>query len=186
MAFSTVQLILFISGAIFLILLSRKSLGNIKVHGFYRFFAFELTFILALLNIPFWFLNHFSWIQIISWIFLSVSLLFILESIYSLSKSGGSKKREGYSSNIRFENTAFLVTGNIYRYIRHPMYSSILFLAWGIMLKNINLITLLLASAVLIFLILTAKAEEYENVRFFGNSYTEYKRNTKMFVPFIF
>ncbi|MCK7540462.1 MAG: hypothetical protein MZV63_61010 [Marinilabiliales bacterium] len=36
----------------------------------------------------------------------------------------------------RFEKTTELVTSGIYRYIRHPMYSSLLLLAWGIWLKQ--------------------------------------------------
>jgi protein-S-isoprenylcysteine O-methyltransferase Ste14 len=33
------------------------------------------------------------------------------------------------------EKTTILVTTGAYRYIRHPLYSSLLFLAWGIFFK---------------------------------------------------
>ena len=38
------------------------------------------------------------------------------------------------------EKTSQLVTGGAYRYIRHPMYSSLLFLGWGIFFKLPSLI----------------------------------------------
>jgi protein-S-isoprenylcysteine O-methyltransferase Ste14 len=60
------------------------------------------------------------------------------------------------------------------------------FLAFGTMLKRISVITILLSFAVLIFVILTAKKEEKENIQFFGTDYEDYMKKTKMFVPFIF
>jgi len=37
-----------------------------------------------------------------------------------------------------------------------------------------------------IFLIITAKIEEMENIRFFGEKYLDYRNKTSMFVPFLF
>jgi protein-S-isoprenylcysteine O-methyltransferase Ste14 len=37
-----------------------------------------------------------------------------------------------------------------------------------------------------IFLVLTAKVEEREDIQYFGNEYIEYMRRTKMLIPFIF
>ncbi|HJX71222.1 MAG TPA: hypothetical protein VJ346_04700 [Bacteroidales bacterium] len=37
-----------------------------------------------------------------------------------------------------------------------------------------------------IFLIMTAKIEEMENIRFFGEKYLDYRNKTSMFVPFLF
>jgi protein-S-isoprenylcysteine O-methyltransferase Ste14 len=37
-----------------------------------------------------------------------------------------------------------------------------------------------------LFLIATAKADERECIRFFGVSYQEYMKRTKMFIPYIF
>jgi len=36
------------------------------------------------------------------------------------------------------------------------------------------------------FLLATAKAEEVENVRYFGAAYQTYMQRTKMFIPFVF
>jgi protein-S-isoprenylcysteine O-methyltransferase Ste14 len=39
---------------------------------------------------------------------------------------------------------------------------------------------------VTITLTITAKKEEVENIRFFGEEYQDYMKGTKMFVPYIF
>ena len=87
---------------------------------------------------------------------------------------------------VAFEKTTALVTVGIYRYIRHPLYSSLLFLAWGIFFKDPSWPGGLLAVVATLFLVATARVEEAENVRFFGEEYKEYMKQTKMFIPFLF
>lgn len=183
---SVFQVFLFASGTILLITVSRKSFRNFKVHGFYRFFVFEFTLVLVLLNIPHWFSNSFSPRQILSWVLLLISLYLIIRSISLLKKIGGSNKRENDTANFEFENTYKLVKNGVYKYIRHPMYSSLLFLSLGALLKNITVLTILLTVIILLFLILTAKVEERENINFFGKSYSQYMKETRMFIPYIF
>ena len=36
----------------------------------------------------------------------------------------------------KFEKTTELVTSGIFKYIRHPLYSSLIFLTWGIYFKH--------------------------------------------------
>ena len=183
---SIIQIVIFVLGTAFIIFISKKSLLNFKVHGFYRFFVFEFTLTLVLLNIPYWYNNPFSLQQIISWCLLFISIYLLVQSVLFLKKIGASKKREGSSTNYEFENTANLVKVGVYKYIRHPMYGSLLFLCLGAVLKNINVVTVLLLILIILFLILTAKVEEKENINFFGYSYSEYMKETKMFIPYIF
>ena len=96
------------------------------------------------------------------------------------------RKKEDRSANLNFENTTNLVKAGIYKYIRHPMYSSLLFLCLGTLFKNISVITILLAASIIIFLVLTAKVEEKENIIFFGHPYEDYMKKTRMFIPYIF
>lgn len=180
-----IQLSIFIIGTLFLIYVSRKLLFNIKAHGFYRFFVFESCFLLILLNIPYWFINPYSPLQIISWILLIISIYLVFHGIYSLKKHGGNKERGNKSGNYKFENTTCLVKNGVYKYIRHPMYSSLLFLSLGTFLKNISIFSIILIIFSILFLIITAKIEEKENINFFGFSYSEYMKETKMFIPFI-
>jgi protein-S-isoprenylcysteine O-methyltransferase Ste14 len=66
------------------------------------------------------------------------------------------------------------------------MYGSLLFLVIGALLKHVTPVTLILTIIALVFLLLTAKIEEKENIKFFGSAYEDYMDRTKMFVPFIF
>jgi protein-S-isoprenylcysteine O-methyltransferase Ste14 len=184
--FITARIILFIASTVLLIIISWRSLREIKSHGFFRFFAFEAVLILALLNIPFWFKHSFSPFQLISWILLSFSVLYIFQGVYYLRKYGGNSRIETRDANFAFEDTENLVTVGIYHYVRHPMYGSLLLLTWGIFFKHINAITLLVSLAATVFLVMTAKKEELEDISFFGNSYKEYIKKTKMFIPYLF
>jgi protein-S-isoprenylcysteine O-methyltransferase Ste14 len=87
---------------------------------------------------------------------------------------------------LEFEKTTSLVTVGAYRYIRHPLYSSLLFLAWGVFFKNPSWPGAILAVTATLFLVMTARMEEAEDVRFFGPAYQAYMKQTKMFIPFLF
>ena len=184
--FITNRIIFFVAVTVLLVIISRRSLRKIRSHGFFRFFAFEAVLILALMNIPFWFKQPFYPFQLISWILLSFSLLFVFQGVYFLRKYGGNSQAEIRDANFNFENTEQLVTVGIYQYVRHPMYGSLLLLSWGIFFKHINVVGLLASLAATVFLVLAAKNEERENISYFGSRYREYIERTKMFIPYLF
>jgi len=166
--------------------LSRASISKPQSHGFYRFFAWESIAALVLLNIDLWFTHPFSVTQIISWILLVISLFLIIHGIILLRKIGKPNETRGDSTLLGLEMTTILVKDGAYRYIRHPFYSSLLFLCWGVFLKSVSIVGLVLAVLATIFLFLTGKFEEKEDIRYFGNEYIEYMKRTKMFIPFMF
>jgi protein-S-isoprenylcysteine O-methyltransferase Ste14 len=84
------------------------------------------------------------------------------------------------------EKTTELVIAGAYRYIRHPLYGSLLFLAWGGFFKHPSWVGGTLAVIATFFLTVTAKIEEAENIGFFGAAYQSYMKQTKMFIPFVF
>ena len=176
---------LIVSGGI--VFISKASLRTPRSHGFYRFFAWEITLILFLLNMDFWFHDPFSWHQIFAWILLVVSLPLILHAVYLFKKFGKPDKTvKDKVPKLGIEKTTNLVTSGAYRYIRHPFYSSLLFLAWGIFFKHLSWLGFFLALAATTALACTAKSEEKENRVYFGPAYEEYMQGTKMFIPFIF
>jgi len=87
------------------------------------------------------------------------------------------------SSGLGFENTANLVTIGAYKYIRHPLYSSLLLMDWGIFFKHKTWLSGFLALGLTAFLIATAKAEEKENLTRFGDEYFPHLKTSKMFIP---
>jgi protein-S-isoprenylcysteine O-methyltransferase Ste14 len=77
------------------------------------------------------------------------------------------------------------VEEGLYRYVRHPMYSSLLFLAWGAFCKQIIPLNIGLVALVTVMLIAAAKIEERENINFFGGAYIEYMKRSRLFIPFV-
>jgi protein-S-isoprenylcysteine O-methyltransferase Ste14 len=181
------QWIFFIIGTFLLVTISWRSLQHPRSHGFYRFFAWEAILALFLLNVEFWFYEPFSWNQIIAWLLLVLSLVPLSQGVRALRGRGKpTQRREGDPSLLGFEKTTVLVTTGIYLYIRHPLYSALLLLTWGVFFKSPSIAALTLAAIATLFLIPTARADETECIHFFGNSYREYMRKTKMFIPYLF
>lgn len=176
---------LFLVCTLFFMVFSRRALANPETHGFYRFFVFEGLLLLILLNHPHWFKDPFSPLHIFSWLLLLASIFFVTHSFVMLKKRGGHAEREAMPENYSFENTAQIVEDGLYRYIRHPMYASLLFLGWGAFFKHISLLTVILILLVSAFLIAVARVEERENLKFFGPEYADYMRQTKMFIPWL-
>ncbi len=182
-----VKLIAFLTVSAGLITVSRASLRAPRSHGFYRFFAWECILALFLLNIDVWFQTPFAWHQLISWFLLVVCLGPLILGVRSLRSRGKPvAQREGEPQLLAFEKTSALVTSGIYHYIRHPLYSSLLFLTWGIFFKALTWPGLFLAVAATLLLVATARADEAECLRFFGAPYQEYRKASKRFVPFLF
>ena len=176
----------FLLGTIILIIISRKSLKNHASHGFYRFFAFELMLIMVIIIAPVWSEDPFSLQQQISWSFSLASLMLIIHSITLLLVMGLPQNSRPESSNLAFENTTRLVVVGVFRFIRHPMYMSIILLNLGILLKAPTYVTVGLGFMVVVFLYIAARVEEKENIAYFGEEYLNYMKKTKMFIPFIF
>jgi protein-S-isoprenylcysteine O-methyltransferase Ste14 len=167
--------------ALFSILLAAifwRSLINWRKHGFTRFFAFEALLGLVFLNAQDWFLDPLTPRQILSWVFLTSSLLLAVHGFRLLQTTG---QPEG-----PIERTTQLVTAGAYKYIRHPLYGSLILLGVGIYLKGISMESSLLFLLFVGFIFATAKLEESENLSKFGSEYHRYMQGTKMFIPFIF
>jgi protein-S-isoprenylcysteine O-methyltransferase Ste14 len=182
-----ILLVVFAVGSAGIAYVSRESFRAPGSHGFYRFFAWEIILALFLWNVEFWFRNPFVWYQIISWFLLIICCVPLFVGVWSLVRQGKPQEtRDGEPQLLAFEKTTNLVTTGIYHYIRHPLYSSLFILAWGIFFKLPSVAGGLLALAATLFLIATARADESECIRFFGPAYEAYRKQTKMFVPFIF
>jgi len=181
-----VELVVFMTGSLGIILLSRQSITRPYSHGFPRFFAFEALLGLVVLNARNWIVRPFSLTQIISWILLLIAAYLVIHAIRTFRINGAINHNIQDSSRMAWEKTTQIVTQGPYRFIRHPMYASLLCLAWGICLKQLNLMSVLLAIVVSMSLFLTAVYEERENLNLFGDEYAKYMQHTKRFIPFVF
>ena len=179
--------IVFLVATALVVCVSWSSLRHPRSHGFFRFFVFEIVVVMFLVNAGWWFHDPLSWNQLIAWFLLAVCLVPVIWGVVLLRSRGEpAGERPSDDSLVAFEKTTRLVTSGIYRYIRHPLYSSLLLLTWGIFFKHPSWAGGALGLASTVFLILTALADEKECVAFFGEEYVDYQRRTRRFIPFVF
>ena len=181
----TEKLILFGILSVPVIITSWRTLFHLKSHGFFRFLSWECIIWLFVSSYRYWFADPFSIRQIISWIFLLASVYLVVAGVVRIKRSGKQKEERDDRKLYKFERTSELIDTGIFKYIRHPLYSSLLFLTWGIYLKNTNDILFFIALFSSIFLFLTAKFDEKECIEFFGEKYRDYMKRSKRFIPFI-
>jgi len=168
-----------------IVILSWKTLLSPGSHGFYRFFSWECIAWLLAYNYLEWFKDPFSLHQILSWFFLCLSVYLVVSGMILMKNSGIPNNKRNDRSLFQFEKTSVLIESGIFKYIRHPLYSSLIFLTWGIFLKDPDFHLLLVSLISTAFLYFTARSDERECVEFFGNEYVEYMKRSKLFIPFL-
>jgi protein-S-isoprenylcysteine O-methyltransferase Ste14 len=182
------RLVLFVGASLILGYVSKASLSQPRSHGFYRFLAWESILALVLLNFrgfALWFGDPLCLRQLTSWILLIGSIVPVTWGAHLLRTRGRPKTARDDRRLFEFEKTTQLVTAGVFKYVRHPLYSSLLLLAWGVFLKRPSGPGGGLALCATALLVATAKAEESENRQYFGTAYDTYMRDTKMFIPFV-
>ena len=177
--------IVFILGTAFFTWVSRHSLLKPLSHGFYRFFAWECILALVLVNFPMWEVDPFAPYQVASWSLLLISPVLAIHSVRLLRSRGNPSTQRTDAELLSFERTSLLVTTGAYRYIRHPMYAALLFLAWGAFLKDTSVASVALVTGASTMLLLTALRDEAECRTYFGVAYAEYMKTSKRFIPFL-
>ncbi len=132
---------------------------------------FFIIFLLLILNDS---IFNYSFSLLIS----SLGLIFGFYTLY-FNKIGN------FNITPDIKKDSLLIRKGAYKYIRHPMYSSVLLMISGVILTDINIINSFLFIVLLIVLYLKAKREErLWNEK--DKDYKKYKNKTKMFIPFIF
>jgi protein-S-isoprenylcysteine O-methyltransferase Ste14 len=173
-----VQLLLFVVLSAVAVAVSLHAWRTRLAYGLFRFFAFEFLAVLIVWNASRWFRNPLSIQQIVSWTIFAASTALAAHGVHLLRSVGKAQRRV-------MENTETVVEVGVYRFIRHPLYASLLFIGWGVFLKGPDLPSGVLALAATAFWVATARYEERFNIDRFGVAYSEYMKRTKMFVPFL-
>jgi protein-S-isoprenylcysteine O-methyltransferase Ste14 len=170
------KIIILLTGTIFILLFTWfVSLRQRRYHGIPRFFVFEGLLLLGLTQADVWFKDPLIPRQVITWILLVLSIVYAFESFRLYFRHT--------KPDLDFENSTRLVTSGLYKYIRHPMYASLLFLGWGMFLKEINPLTISVIIIITIAVFLTCKVEEKEMITRFAEEYREYMKKTKLWIP---
>lgn len=180
------NLVIFLLLSLPLAFISRKCLLIPSSHGFYRFFGWECILWLLISNVPHWYNDPLSWKQVLSWIVLIASIWYAVSGFILLHRKGKASQRESRDGLYGFEKTTELVETGLFRFIRHPLYGSLILLAWGTFLKNTTVTLFLVSLAATLFLYVAARIEEKECIGYFGDTYASYMQRTTMFIPFLF
>ena len=180
------QLSAFAAGTTLLLWFSRKPLRHPGTHGFYRFFAWEAILALLVMNHQFGSENPVLTYQLVSWTLMPLSIVLALLGLATLLIEGRASSRRADHGLLGFERTTRLVTRGVFKYIRHPMYASLLALTWGAYFEDPSWFGVALAAIASGLLFLVARADERECTAYFGQAYVDYMSRTRMFVPFIF
>jgi protein-S-isoprenylcysteine O-methyltransferase Ste14 len=181
------ELLLFTLGTAVLAWLSRHALRKPLSHGFYRFFAWVCILALVFVNFPMWERDPLAPRQLVSWTLLALSFALALHAVRLLRQVGRPDDRRRQDAELyAFERTSTLVTSGVFRYIRHPMYAALLYLAWGAFLKDVSAASVALVTGASAALLMTALRDEAECLEYFGGDYAAYMKTSKRFVPFVF
>jgi protein-S-isoprenylcysteine O-methyltransferase Ste14 len=172
------QVLLFVVLSAVAVVASLHAWRTRLAYGFFRFFGFEVLALHIVWNAGRWFRDPLSIRQIVSWIIIAASTALAVHGVYLLRSVGKARHRV-------MEDTETVVEVGVYRFIRHPLYASLLFFGWGVFLKGPDLPSAALALAATAFWVATARYEERFNIDRFGVAYSEYMKRTKMFVPFL-
>jgi protein-S-isoprenylcysteine O-methyltransferase Ste14 len=176
---SPITVYIFLAGTICIILFSWfVSLKEKRYHGIPRFFAFEGLLLLGLVQQPVWFDDPWTIKHIISWFLLCLCIYYVMAAVIFYFRHAAPGRN--------FENSTKLVTTGIYKYVRHPMYASLLFLGWGMFFKAMNPASIALIGVITAALFITCKVEEREMISRFGEEYREYMKRTKRWIPLVY
>lgn len=114
------------------------------------------------------------WLQYVGMFFWIAGIITALVALINLNRN-----LSPYPSPL---TNAVLIKTGIYKYIRHPIYSGILFFTLGFSLYSENTLRLVIFILLLILFRLKAAYEERLLKNKFSN-YEEYKKTTGMFLP---
>ena len=163
--------------SIVIVMKFRKELFAFKRHGPYMFVAAEGLLLLFVLNAGSMFHSPLALRQVISWILMLISAGLAVSGFTALKKYGQAVED--------WEDTTRLVHEGVFAYIRHPLYVSLMFLAGGMLLKDVSLQAASAFMVTVCFLVTASRVEERENLAKFGAEYEHYALRTKRYVPLI-
>ncbi|MGD8388442.1 MAG: isoprenylcysteine carboxylmethyltransferase family protein [Desulfobacteraceae bacterium] len=155
----------------------RKELFSFHRHGPYMFVSAQGLLLLFVLNSGSMFRAPWGPQQAFSWALMYLSAGFALLGFYALRRHGKPVQN--------WEDTSRLVQEGVFRFIRHPLYTSLMLLAVGVFLKDVSPWTTGACLVTLGFLVAASRVEERENLVKFGIPYEHYILRTKRYLPFL-
>ncbi len=123
-----------------------------------------------------------SWLSYIGIALLSLGFLclFVALSQYNLSEFAGTAQlqKNGQPASCSLKVAGFNAI------VRHPLYFSMLLMAWGLFMTYPTDLVLIGSSIISLYLYVGTKLEEHKLVAEFGEAYLSYQKKVSMLFPF--
>ena len=116
-------------------------------------------------------------------IYLNIAAIIIYILGTSFNLLGRYYLGKNWGNNVITYNDHTLITKGVYRYVRHPLYASIIWMLYAVSILYQNYLVAILNTIIFIpFMSYRAKQEEKELIKIF-NEYEQYKEKVGMFFP---
>ena len=106
-----------------------------------------------------------------------VMLLFTRRFFFDLSGADVFRKKQ---------TSQQLITTDLYKYVRHPLYAATLVFVWSIFFWQPLLSNLISCTCITLYTIIGIRFEEKKLMQEFGESYSQYRSQTSMLIPGLF
>ena len=83
------------------------------------------------------------------------------------------------------KGTGKVIKTGVYKYIRHPQYTGVLLISFGIILNWATLTSILMFPVIVWMYVRLSKKEEKDMIDEFGEEYVMYMKKTKRFIPYV-
>ena len=111
-----------------------------------------------------------------------IALLVYLLGVF-VNLQGRENLGKNWGNNVVIYKDHTLVTNGVYRFVRHPLYASIIWMIYAVSVVYQNYLVAILNTIIFIpFMAYRAKQEEKELIKIFGE-YERYKKSVGMFFP---
>lgn len=163
-------------------IMQEKMKQNFKYYRIlYSVFAFiSLSIIIVYLfrikSIILWEANSIEIVIAITCLITSGSLMifFIRNFFFDLS---------GADIFLKTKKPQMLIKTNLYKYVRHPLYTATLVFIWSIFFWQPLLSNLISCICITVYTIIGISYEEKKLIKDFGESYIQYRNETPMLIP---
>jgi len=146
--------------------------------GAWLFFTLCFESFGNIFGLTYWKVEPTTATNVLGFILLGLSGLIFLVASQTMRRKG--KPEKGW------EQTTELVEIGIFSVIRHPIYFSSLLVILGIFFLKISLFSVLVTPVACLLFFLSAWYEDRWNEEKFVPKYREYRKRTRLFIPFIY
>lgn len=122
--------------------------------------------------------NNFNFLTILGLLMIATGVSFRALAVYSLGKY--------FTATVQIKDGHHLTTTGPYSIVRHPSYTGafLAIISGGVILESlIGFIISCIAMSIAYYI--RIRIEEKELIAWFGNDYQQYKRRTKMIIPYV-